>query len=438
MNNPIHPKIIPTMLAIAAAFLVGSLAATGDATAKVSGAGKAEQSNLVLQAQQFQPRSEPLVPVDSSFTYQGRLKDGPNPANGQYDFEFKLFDALIFGTQIGQTITRANQTVSEGLVTVSLDFGLTAFQGQARYLLVAVRPAGGGNFTTLSPRQAVSPAPYAMGLRPGTVITDTSSSVQFVNNGAVRARSSTGPAIRAESTAFNSAGVVGIADFGDNAAGVVGFSNLGGGVRGYSFGDSPQSAGVYGISSDGIGVYGISTFGIAGYFAGDVDVTGNLSKGGGSFKIDHPLDPANKYLYHSFVESPDMMNIYNGNATTDAKGEAVVVLPDYFEALNKDFRYQLTVMGQFAQAIVASEINANRFTIRTDKPNVKVSWQVTGIRKDAYAEANRIPVEEDKGKDRGKYLHPEEHGQPESKGIDYEESQKMQEMQEKHQTPARP
>ena len=71
--------------------------------------------------------------------------------------------------------------------------------------------------------------------------------------------------------------------------------------------------------------------GYAAFFDGNVDVDGNLSKAGGSFKIDHPLDPANKYLYHSFVESPDMMNIYNGNATTDAQGSAIVQLPEWFE-----------------------------------------------------------------------------------------------------------
>jgi hypothetical protein len=155
-----------------------------------------------------------------------------------------------------------------------------------------------------------------------------------------------------------------------------------------------------------------------GFFGGNLQVTGKLIKGSGSFKIDHPLDPANKYLSHSFVESPDMMNVYNGNITTDRHGLATVTLPDYFEALNGDFRYQLTVIGQFAQAIVARKIASNRFVIRTSRPNVEVSWQVTGIRHDAYANQYRIPVEEDKSvEERGYYLHPEVFGQPESKGI---------------------
>ncbi|MBU0616798.1 MAG: hypothetical protein KKI02_03700, partial [Planctomycetes bacterium] len=196
----------------------------------------------------------------------------------------------------------------------------------------------------------------------------------------------------------------------------------------YGFVGGP-SHGAYGVSDDTLneewtvgylgGTYSVyggrwnGNAGTAGYFAGSVTVTGTLSKGGGSFKIDHPLDPENKYLYHSFIESPDMMNIYNGNVTTDENGYAEVTLPEWFDALNRDFRYQLTVIGQFAQAIVGEEIRDNRFVIRTDKPDVKVSWQVTGIRQDPFANKYRIPVEEDKPEgERGMYLHPEAHGQP--------------------------
>jgi hypothetical protein len=150
---------------------------------------------------------------------------------------------------------------------------------------------------------------------------------------------------------------------------------------------------------------------MAGSLLGPVYVEGNLSKAGGSFVIDHPTDPANKYLYHSFVESPDMMNIYNGNVVTDSSGTATVTMPSWFEALNRDFRYQLTVVGQFAQAMVAAKISNGSFMIKTDKPNVEVSWQVTGIRQDAWANAHRIPVEVDKdSKYQGHYLHPELQG----------------------------
>lgn len=203
------------------------------------------------------------------------------------------------------------------------------------------------------------------------------------------------------------------------------------GVLGETFSTSYSGtiSGVYGTASGGTvgtryGVYGYASGGAtryAGYFQGNAHVTGTLSKGGGSFKIDHPLDPQNKYLYHSFVESPDMMNIYNGNVVTDENGYARVYLPEWFEALNKDFRYQLTVMGEFAQAIIGQKVQNNMFVIRTDKPGVEVSWQVTGVRKDAFAEKNRIPVEEyKKAEEAGKYLHPEAFGQPESMGVGYE------------------
>ena len=141
---------------------------------------------------------------------------------------------------------------------------------------------------------------------------------------------------------------------------------------------------------------------------GNVNVVGNLTKGSGSFKIDHPLDPQNKYLYHSFVESPDMKNIYDGVVTIDAGGEAVVQLPEWFEALNEDFRYQLTCIGGFAPVYISQEIADNRFRIAGGKPGMKVSWQITGIRHDPYANIHRIQVEEEKpAGERGTYLHPD-------------------------------
>ncbi len=131
-----------------------------------------------------------------------------------------------------------------------------------------------------------------------------------------------------------------------------------------------------------------------------------------------------------------MMNVYNGTVTTDANGEALVELPEYFEVLNRDFRYQLTVIGQFAQAIVAEKIRDNRFVIRTDQPNVEVSWQVTGIRQDRWAEANRIVVEEDKpSQERGYYLHPKLYGQPEEKSVEW--GRDPEGMRQRQEQPAR-
>jgi hypothetical protein len=176
------------------------------------------------------------------------------------------------------------------------------------------------------------------------------------------------------------------------------------------------------LASSGVGVYGIQGTGQkAGFFVGDVDIHGTLTKTGGSFKIDHPLDPANRTLSHSFVESPDMLNVYNGNAETGADGFATVELPGYFEALNRDYRYQLTVIGngeRWAQARIAREIRGNAFVIQTSAPHTRVSWQVTGIRQDAWANANRIAVEQDKPEaERGLYLHPEVIGLPDELSV---------------------
>jgi len=185
------------------------------------------------------------------------------------------------------------------------------------------------------------------------------------------------------------------------------------GVRGTAF-EGATAYGIYGHASS-------ATTNYAGYFSGNVHVTGTLSKGAGSFKIDHPLDPKNKYLQHSFVESPDMKNVYDGIALLDANGEATVVLPDYFDALNRDFRYQLTAIGSPGPNLfIAQEIADNRFIIAGGSPGRKVSWQITGIRRDAFAEANRIQVEVDKRpEERGKYLHPEAFGLGQSQGVDW-------------------
>ncbi len=149
--------------------------------------------------------------------------------------------------------------------------------------------------------------------------------------------------------------------------------------------------------------------GMAAVFNGNVQINGTLSKAAGTFKIDHPLDPKNKYLYHSFVESPDMMNIYNGNITLDDDGKATISLPEWFGALNKDFRYQLTALGAPGPNLyVSEEVKDNQFKIAGGTPGMKVSWMVTGIRCDAYAETHPVNVEEEKPfEEKGSYLYPE-------------------------------
>ena len=211
--------------------------------------------------------------------------------------------------------------------------------------------------------------------------------------------------------------------------GVGGLSVAGTGVRGDSLGGF-FSAGVFGTSTGGFisaGVFGTSSqqrgFGIfgrggpggwAGFLDGKVEVVGPLIKSGGGFKIDHPLEPARKYLSHSFVESPEMKNVYDGVVSLDAHGGCSVELPEWFEALNCDFRYQLTPIGEPAPNLhIAREISNNRFNMAGGKSGMKVSWQVTGIRKDAWAQAHPLVVEEEKPADaKGYYRHPELYGLP--------------------------
>jgi len=227
------------------------------------------------------------------------------------------------------------------------------------------------------------------------------------------------------STSANAVGVRGVVrpiTTGSYSAGVEGYnngSNFGGfGVYGHHSG---QGIGVYGEALNGFAVSGYSPNNWSGYFQGSVNVVGTLTKSAGAFRIDNPIDPAHSYLQHSFVESPDMKNVYDGNVTTNGKGFATVKLPAYFQALNRDFRYQLTTLGERgwdAKAGVWKKIKNNTFTIRTNKPNVEVSWQVTGIRHDAYANAHRIEtVVAKEGSAAGKYVHPELYGKPLSKSV---------------------
>jgi hypothetical protein len=245
-------------------------------------------------------------------------------------------------------------------------------------------------------------------------------------------------------TAVYGNGILGVYGQGNSGgSGVYGNSNSGVGVYGQStgsdgvFGTSTNGTGVHGmangvgvfgeagsygvIARGSVGIYAAPTTGntIAGLFGGDVQVQGNLTKSSGSFKIDHPLDPANKYLYHSFVESPDMKNIYDGTVELDGKGEAVVSMPEYFSALNQDFRYQLTAIGKAApNPHVAHKIADNKFKIAGGKPGMEVSWQVTGIRHDTYAQHHRIAVEQDKGKERGYYIYPAGFNEPREKSVE--------------------
>lgn len=210
-----------------------------------------------------------------------------------------------------------------------------------------------------------------------------------------------GAGVRGESTSGN--GVFGISTGGGNS-GVLGTNSsiIGNGVQGRNTGGG---IGVYGSSfgaTGGIGVYGEGTH-LAARFIGNTNVKGNLDVEGTisswsvASRIDHPLEPDSKYLQHSFVQSPDMKLVYDGIQELDENGTAWVELPEWFEKLNQHYRYQLTPVGGPAPDLhVAEETYGNRFKIAGGKAGVKISWQVTGIRNDAWAQSNRVQVEIDK------------------------------------------
>lgn len=333
-----------------------------------------------------------------------------------------------------------------GMVAQGESLGLDGAASDPAGQAIGVRastgsPDGAGVFAINSSATGNAFAAYAQtNSMAGTALVGDALATSGSNFGALaRTASGSGTGLRAENTATSGAGsgnalvAVGNLPSGDTMVVEANGTSSAWAIRATSAGSQVINAELTSTTTSGSTISAIANTatGRAGYFqnavgqaaqfVGNVDVSGTLSKGGGSFKIDHPLDPANRFLLHSFVESPDMMNVYNGNIVTDARGYATIDLPDWFEALNRDFRYQLTVIGSFARAMVAEEVQGNRFAIRTETPNTKVSWQVTGIRKDRWAEKNRIPVEVQKAPaERGKYLHPELYGAPAGKRIGVE------------------
>jgi hypothetical protein len=129
----------------------------------------------------------------TAFNFQGRLKDGANPANGNYEMQFKLYDALVGGTQIGATLARPNVVIINGIFTAQLDFGASVFDGSARFVEIGVRPAGNTNpYNVLSPRQPILATPYAIqaknsaqlgGIDASQYVTTTTVGNSFIKNG---------------------------------------------------------------------------------------------------------------------------------------------------------------------------------------------------------------------------------------------------------------
>ncbi len=246
--------------------------------------------------------------------------------------------------------------------------------------------------------------------------------------------STSGTGIWGESNAASGSnqGVYGLATSAD------GFGVYGHNPHGYGvYGTSNEKAGVFGKTTDlyDPGVYGecapggygsgVTGWGVGQYMFGVLSI-GTLSASGyKAFRIDHPLDPENKYLMHYATESPIPQNFYVGNVVTDAQGYAWVELPDYFEEINKNFKYQLTVLDDadstgFVQVKVSKKIRGRHFQIRTSAPRTEVSWRVDADRNDLFN--RRYPPQDvlDKpAREKGTYQHPELYDLGPERGMSY-------------------
>jgi hypothetical protein len=232
-------------------------------------------------------------------------------------------------------------------------------------------------------------------------------------------------------------------------------STSGRGVLGWASASTGATYGVYAQSnsSSGFGVFGLAgsfsgtTYGVYGrsYTAYGVYSQGDFGASGTkAFRIDHPDDPANKYLLHYAAESPEVINFYRGTVTLDGAGSAVVELPAYFARINKDATYQLTAMGapmpllHLAEEIDASAMTAGAaaapgepapicsFRIGGGVPGGRVSWRVETVRNDAWVRSRGAPVEVDKiDLEKGTYQHPELYGQPAEMGMNHTDAPRV-------------
>lgn len=204
--------------------------------------------------------------------------------------------------------------------------------------------------------------------------------------------------------------------FGDARGG----SDFAVGVRGHAEGSGDAKYGVYAqaIGSGGLTSYGIyavasgSDTNYAGYFAGNVRVTGSLTKGSGSFLIDHPQDPKNKTLRHNFVESPEYLCLYRGKAKIGASGKKQVKLPNYFTTLTKanEATIHLSSIGKKPHPLSYEWKDSFDAFFVYGEPNTEISYIVLADRDDPAIHILSRPVEEDKGNGngvKGEYLHPE-------------------------------
>ncbi|MBU0561864.1 MAG: hypothetical protein ABIG69_08050 [Bacteroidota bacterium] len=393
--------------------------------------------------------------VPNEITYQGILKDADGTLlTDEYNLLFRIYTVDIGGTEIWNE-NHVGVHVEGGVFNIILG-NLESLSFEEQYWL-GITVNGG---TELQPRSKLTAVPYSLTAKsvPEQSITLDKINTSGASNGQTlifngtaldwQTPSSSGLTLPYTGT-YSGGGHIMLLEnlLGSSTVRMVDFENYGPGEVLYLYNSKNSNSAVLSAYNDGNGKVAkfksssssadnaveinswsnqkaalyVNNSGSANsaLFDGDVEISGSLSKSSGSFKIDHPLDPENKYLYHSFAESPDMMNIYNGNIILNSNGEGLVLMPEWFSKLNKEFRYQLTCIGGYSPIFISEEISENKFKISGGKPGLKISWQVTGIRQDPYANANRISVEVDKpSEERGYYLHYKEYDQPMEKSVE--------------------
>jgi len=264
--------------------------------------------------------------AQAPFTYQGQLKQGGSPANGNCDFQFQLFDALSGGNAIGQPQQANNIAVNNGLFTVRLNFGFAPFNGDERFLEIGVRcPAGSGNVVTLNPRQVLTPVPYSLFAPPVARAADGSvvATLSVLDDGG-GALFTFGP------NGNNNVLVTSLVNHPNN--GFVGVYDDQGAVQ----------AGIY-VDENG---------------KGQVFATGQKP-----FVVDYPNHPDRKIMYVS-LEGPEAA-IYHRGVVKLVRGRATIELPEHFIALASpdSITVQLTPGSLSSQGLAFSAIHDGRIDI---------------------------------------------------------------------------
>jgi len=379
----------------------------------------------------------------TGFAYGGFFTAASNQGRGFYGFASSP-TGLTYGGFF-QNASESGRAVY-GLATSSAGFNYGGYfqtaSNAGRGLIGVAASATGTTYGVYG--TAVSPTGYALyadgnvgvnngnvGIGLGTELSDAKLHVRDSNSATLGSlRVTNGTPVRGVPAAVTRAVTVQAANSGPVVP-----------INGYAESSSGLSYAVRGLAT-GLGVnYGIwgsanyGTENYAGYFSGLLYATSS-SSGVKSFMIDHPLDPENKVLTHSSVESNERMNLYRGVVRTDTQGYAWIAVPAWFDALNTDIQYQLTVVDtqdseDFVLAKVVAELRDQRFKIRTSKPRTKICWQVSGRRHDPVSEHYPLEVERMKTEgERGKYYEPEAYGKDKSLGMGYMEEASAQ--QSKH------